>query len=295
MKHHNQELARNHQFWPFLILDQNKHWVIVFSLSSEGLFVLSMFSFPSTRMTLEICRENSSRSPNSFIIFRTFFSRSLNIPTISSFDVGKISVLAQSVWNVASEKMKNAFSQLSKNAANYLRAIRAPSFINHKPSKHFSTSKINDSTFERNESPPSKERNLHPLSFEIMTAKDFRTDEPKMDSIDFQFNDDMIPFLFNESNFYFFDLYSLEQMTYYTSPPSHPPGEIFAQGYPLEISADTTSFFEGNQNQESYSKPEPKETIIKFDDTADYENFFGYFSEEDKVGLQFTNRDSIFF
>ncbi|CAG8623072.1 12412_t:CDS:1 [Funneliformis caledonium] len=250
-------------------------------------------------MALEICRENSARFPNSFIIFRTFFSRSLNISTISSFDVGKISVLAQSVWKVASENMKNAFSQLSKNAENYLRTFRAPSFISHKPrTKNFSSSNFTNSTFERKELPPSNERNLHPLCFEIMTAKDFRKDEPFVDLMDSQFVDDSFDddfIISNESMFYEFDEGCFDIFHMDSSPSSYSPGDIFTQGCQFEVSVDTTLLFEGIQIQES-SQPEPEETKIEFDDTDAYDFFYGNLSDEDKIGLQlqFKNHDSIF-
>src|SRR6266542_5000357 len=110
MQKHNNLVKKNtehsDEYWPFLILDPNninQHRIIIFSLSSEGcLFICSEFIFPSTEMALERCRETSTRPPNSFIIFRMFFSQFLKIPNILSYDVGKRSKISKFAWEAAS-------------------------------------------------------------------------------------------------------------------------------------------------------------------------------------------------
>src|SRR6266498_2798779 len=197
-----------HKYHPFLIHYQNNpnHLVvIIFSSSERRSFVLSEFIFPSTNMVLEKCKRNSSLPPNSFIIFRTFFSSSISDSiSIPSYHVGERSKIAQSVWKVASENLKNAFKLLEKNVREYLYSIKGPSFV---PFKYNNQSRGNRrvrrfSTNRNNESFPivEKKQKFPSLNFEVITPDDFCKTNKIEPSVHFQFENNFKDFISPSNN-----------------------------------------------------------------------------------------------
>lgn len=128
----NNQENKNHKYLPYLVRDFNyegQYVIITFYLSEGDFVVLSDFVFPTVEQVLKKCKKTAKRGPNSFIIFRMFFNQSVKY--IPPSDVGKISQIAKSVWEVVSEDLRKAFVSLEEKVKNSLRKIRAPPFIMH--------------------------------------------------------------------------------------------------------------------------------------------------------------------
>jgi hypothetical protein len=127
----SKEMNLNHPLWPVLIRDPRdpkQHLVVILYLSPEG-YMIWTFNIPTVKMVVEICNKDSTRSPNSFIIFRTFFSRSVD--HVPRHYVGVISNIARLIWIAATENLRNAFKSLEMDAARYLSSIRELSIVMH--------------------------------------------------------------------------------------------------------------------------------------------------------------------
>jgi len=233
-------------------------------------------------MALERCRETSTRPPNSFIIFRMFFSQFLKIPNILSYDVGKRSKISKFAWEAASDNFKNAFKLVALNAESYLHTIRAPSFITHDNNRNNrrtrNSSTSNGSLYRVNEPFPTVVPSNN-LNFEIMTAVDFNKT-----SVNSQLEKNTI--IPNES-LYHVDMEFEGNLYNFVHPyiPNQPKG--------CYITPPNSPFgsFEEIQSQQLFHQPvpEPKQTKIKFDDTDEFLEFVAQFSKEDIISLRFKN------